>query len=165
MTDELRLDWVPYEHPDAVSLRDSMVAEVSALYGSQRDSGGGTGAGIEPGSVVLTIVGYRGDQPVAHALLRTWGPDLEIKRMFVTPEVRGLGVADALIVALEEGARSLGAVRLVLHTGERQLAAIRTYRRHGFTPIEVYGPYVDMPESLCFAKPLGSGQTRLSSGD
>lgn len=154
MTDGLRLERVPYEHPDAVALREAMVAEVSALYGSQRDSGSGASAGIRPDSVALTLVGYRGQQPVAHALLRTWGPDLEIKRMYVMPEARGLGAADALIARLEHEARSLGASRLVLHTGERQAAAIRAYERHGFTPIPVYGPYVDLPESLCFAKRL-----------
>lgn len=153
MTDGLRLERVPYEHPDAVTLRDQMVAEVSGLYGAQRDHDGtGAAGGIDPDSVVLTVVGYLGERPVAHVLVRRLRDDLEIKRMYVAPDARGLRAADALMAEIEDAARSLGARRLVLHTGERQLAAIRAYERQGFTPIPVYEPYVQMPESLCFEK-------------
>lgn len=155
MTDGLRLERVPYDHPDAVALRAEMVAEVSGLYGAQRDhDGSSASAGIDPQSVVLAVVGYLGVRPVAHVLLRRLGADLEIKRMYVSPDARGRRAADALLAAIDDAARSLGAPRLVLHTGERQLAAIRTYQRQGFTPIPVYEPYVDMPESLCFEKRL-----------
>ncbi len=132
-----------------------MVAEVTAVYGAQRDRGSsGAPTGVVASSVVATIVGYLADRPVAHALLRRLGDDLEIKRMFVAPDARGLGAADQLMTTLEGEARRLGAARLVLHTGDRQVAAVRTYERHGFTPIEIYEPYVGMPSSLCFEKVL-----------
>ncbi|MCL3819764.1 GNAT family N-acetyltransferase [Aeromicrobium wangtongii] len=156
MTGDLRLERVAFDQPDAVALRDAMVDEVNAVYGSQRDYGSNAGAkGIDPASVVATIVGYVGERPVAHALLRRLGDDIEIKRMYVRPEARGQGGADALMAALEDEARAAGARRLILHTGDRQDAAIRTYQRHGYTPIEVYEPYVGMPASLCFEKLLG----------
>lgn len=146
---------VAFDHPDAVALRDAMVAEVNAVYGAQRDYGSDTAAkGIQPASVLVTLVGYAGDRPVAHALLRRLGDEVEIKRMYVAPDARGLGAADALMTALEDAARSAGAARVVLHTGDRQLAAVRTYQRHGYTPIDVYEPYVGMPASLCFEKVL-----------
>lgn len=155
MTGGLRLERVPYEHPDAVTLRDEMVAEVSGLYGAQRDHDATSPAtGIEPGSVVLTVVGYLDERPVAHVLVRRLRDDLEIKRMYVSPDARGLRAADALMAEIEDAARAVDARRLVLHTGERQLAAIRAYQRQGFTPIAVYEPYVGMPESLCFEKVL-----------
>lgn len=151
----LTIKRVPYEHPDAVALRDQMVAEVQDIYGEQRDTGSsGMPTGVVADTVVLTLVGYAGGRPVAHALLRRLGDDLEIKRMFVAPDARGLGAADALMTALEDGARVLGATRLILHTGDRQVAAIRTYTRHGYTPIPIYEPYVGMPASLCFEKVL-----------
>jgi GNAT superfamily N-acetyltransferase len=151
----LRLERVPYEHPDAVVLRDAMVAEVSAVYGSQRDYASSDGGkGIEDSTVVLTLVGYLGPRPVAQAVLRRLRDDLEIKRMYVSPDARGLGAADALMAALEDEARSLGAPRIVLHTGDRQIAAVRTYERHGYVPIPIYEPYVGMPASLCFEKVL-----------
>lgn len=151
----LRLERVAFDHPDAVALREAMVAEVNGVYGSQRDqasSDGGTG--IEPSTVVLTLVGYVGTRPVAHAVLRRLRDDVEIKRMYVAPDARGLGAAHALMTAVEVEARSLGAPRVILHTGDRQVAAVRTYERHGYTPIEIYEPYVGMPASLCFEKVL-----------
>ncbi len=156
MTAAVRVDRVPFDHPDAVALRDAMVAEVSGIYGGQQRDRGGSGmpTGVDPATVVLTLVGYRGEQPVAHALLRRLGTELEIKRMFVRPDARGLGAADALMADLQAEAVSLGAQRLVLHTGDRQVAAVRTYERHGFVPIPVYEPYIGMPASLCFEKAL-----------
>ena len=151
----LRLERVPFDHPDAVALRDAMVAEVTTIYGAQRDAGGGSGAtGIDPASVLVTLVGYVDDRPVAHALLRRLGDEVEIKRMFVSPDARGLGAASVMMQALEDAARAVGAARVVLHTGDRQLAAVRTYEHHGYTQIPIYEPYVGMPASLCFEKVL-----------
>ena len=48
------------------------------------------------------------------------------------------------------------AERVVLHTGERQTAAIALYRRSGYRPIEIFAPYDQVPESLCFEKWLGA---------
>lgn len=150
-----RIERVPFEHPDAVLLRERMVAEVEGVYGGQRDRGtSGMPTGVEAADVVVTLVGYSGDVPVAHALLRRLRDDVEIKRMFVDPAARGTGAAHVLMEALEDEARAVGAARVVLHTGDRQLAAVRTYERHGYTPIPVYEPYVGMPASLCFEKPL-----------
>lgn len=151
----IRLERVDFDEPDAISLREAMVAEVSAVYGSNRDySNDDDGLGIDPQSVVLTLVGYDGEAPVAQAVLRRLGDDLEIKRMYVVPESRGAGASRAMLVELEAEARALSAARVILHTGSRQVAAIRAYERHGYTPIEIYEPYVGMPESLCFEKLL-----------
>lgn len=155
MTRALRLESVGFDHPDAVALRTAMVVEVTQVYGGQRDYGSGEGAkGIDPDSVVATVVGYLDDEPVAQGLVRRLGDDLEIKRMYVAPAARGTGAASSLLVELERCCRSEGAPRIVLHTGERQSAAIRTYERHGYTPIPIYPPYVGMPASLCFEKVL-----------
>ena len=78
----------------------------------------------------------------------------ELKRMYVVPEARGRGIAAAVITALEDEARSLGARRVVLETGTRQLAAQRLYGRAGYVGIERYGEYATSPLSLCMAKSL-----------
>ena len=158
----LRLERVAFDHPDAVALRDAMVAEVTTIYGAQRDASAAGATGIDPADVLVTLVGYVGERPVAHALLRRLGDEVEIKRMFVAPEARGLGAASAMMHALEDAARAVGAARVVLHTGDRQLAAVRTYQRHGYTPIPVYEPYVGMPASLCFEKVLTVGDELLT---
>lgn len=155
MTQELRLESVDYDHLDAVTLRAAMVDEVTQVYGGQRDHGSGEDAtGIDPHEVVVTVVGYLGDIAVAQGLVRRLGDDLEIKRMYVAPTARGHGAASALLLKLEKHCRAQEATRIVLHTGERQAAAIRTYERHGYTPIPIYPPYVGMPASLCFEKVL-----------
>ncbi len=153
----MRLERVAFDHPDAVGLREQMVAEVSHIYGQQRDVASGDGAGgIDPDSVVLTVLGYDEDGvAVAHALLRRLGDEVEIKRMFVAPGARGLGAADLLMTQLETVASEQSdPKRIVLHTGDRQAAAIAVYRRHGYVEIDVYEPYVGMPSSRCFAKEI-----------
>ena len=151
----MKLDRVNFDSPEAVALREAMVAEVSAVYGSNRDYATGEGSkGIDPETVALTLVGYQDDKPVCQAVLRRLGDDLEIKRMYVVPEFRGMGASGAMLMELEAEARARSATRVILHTGERQRAAIASYERNGYSRIEIYGPYVGMPESLCFEKVL-----------
>lgn len=146
---------VAWDHPDAIALRDAMVAEVAALYSDERAAVNRDGSmGVDPESVFATVLIYAGDLPVAHAALRRLDGELEIKRMYVPPSHRGSGLAAGLLLEMERLARDDGAKRLILHTGTRQEAAIALYKRDGYTEIEVYPPYVGMPESLCFEKLL-----------
>jgi putative acetyltransferase len=72
--------------------------------------------------------------------------------MYVEPEQRGIGVAKQILGHLEAAAKSLGAHRLVLETGIHKTEAIGLYRREGFTSIDCFGEYADVPTSLCFEK-------------
>jgi putative acetyltransferase len=73
-------------------------------------------------------------------------PDFaEIKRMYVREHARGRGVADAIITRLTQEAVDTGLTMLRLETGTQQTAAIRFYRRHGFTPCGAFEPYSSMP--------------------
>ena len=146
---------VRWDHPDAVALRDAMVGEVEALYSENRASANRDGSmDVDPETVFATVLGYDGETPVAHAALRRLDGELEIKRMHVPPSHRGSGLATILLSEMEHLAREDGAHRLILHTGTRQEAAIALYKRHGYTEIEVYPPYIDLPNSLCFEKAL-----------
>ena len=78
----------------------------------------------------------------------------EIKRMYVRPSSRGLGLGRTMLAALEAEAKSLGALQLVLETGERQPEALGLYESAGFRRIEPYGEYVGSPFSVCMAKQL-----------
>jgi len=62
----------------------------------------------------------------------------EIKRMWVAPEARGLGVARRLLAALEAEARALGMSRVVLDTNRSLLEAQAMYRKAGYRDIERY---------------------------
>ena len=69
----------------------------------------------------------------------------EVKRMYVRPEARGQGVADALMDRLAQVAREAGLAVLKLETGDRQQAAIRFYARVGFRDCGDFEPYSSMP--------------------
>ncbi|MGH3459500.1 hypothetical protein [Aeromicrobium sp.] len=40
----------------------------------------------------------------------------------------------------------------MIHTGDRQLAALRFYQRHGYTPIDVFPTYEAVTYSRCFER-------------
>jgi GNAT superfamily N-acetyltransferase len=104
------------------------------------------------------FVAYRGDYPVGCGAVRRVEPLVaEIKRMYVAPEARGVGVGRQILDALETEARLLGVSRLVLETGPRQPEAVTLYSRAGFSHIPLFGEYLNSPHpelSVCMAKNL-----------
>lgn len=78
----------------------------------------------------------------------------EVKRMYVVPGARGLGLGRTILVALEDEARRLGYIALVLETGDRQPEALGLYRSSGYEPMPCYPPYDSRALSLCFEKRL-----------
>lgn len=97
--------------------------------GSQpRGAPGGTAAGA---GEAAGVSGSKGGDRTA-----------EIKRMFVRPAYRGLGVAAVLLGALEDTARALGYQAVRLDTGPRQPHALRLYEHAGYRRVP---PYNDNP--------------------
>jgi ribosomal protein S18 acetylase RimI-like enzyme len=80
----------------------------------------------------------------------------EIKRMWVAPQARGLGVARRLLDALEGHARKLGMGRVRLDTNRALTQAQSMYRKAGYCEIERFNdnPYAD----FWFEKELGGTQ-------
>jgi GNAT superfamily N-acetyltransferase len=78
----------------------------------------------------------------------------EIRRMYVVPEQRGAGLSRLTLAALEDVARDLGYIRVLVETGVHQHEALALYRSSGFQEIPRYGPYVEDELSVCFEKPL-----------
>jgi putative acetyltransferase len=65
----------------------------------------------------------------------------EVKRMYVRDAARGQGIADAILVRIEQEARAAGLSLLRLETGIRQIAAMRLYARMGFRECSAFGDY------------------------
>ncbi|XVQ06723.1 GNAT family N-acetyltransferase [Spirillospora sp. CA-255316] len=153
-----------WDDPAGVALREAMETEmriryadrVEALLAEAADPGSrlhGT-LGLEEEHVAYVGVAYTAGVPTGHAALRWLGGDLELKRMYVAPAYRGTGVSTALLTAVENVARSLGAARVVLQTGDRQPDAVRLYEREGYTRIPVFPPYEWLTFSICMEKKL-----------
>ena len=88
------------------------------------------------GGVWLALHGEEGIGCVA---LRPLDEEMgEVKRMFVDPSWRGLGVGRALLVTLIEAARTRGYSALRLGTLHDMDSALALYQSLGFTPIERY---------------------------
>ncbi|GAC1546989.1 MAG: GNAT family N-acetyltransferase [Vulcanimicrobiaceae bacterium] len=65
----------------------------------------------------------------------------ELKRMYVRDELRGRGIARALLSRIERETRNAGLDVLRLETGVRQHAALRLYERAGFRRCTAFGHY------------------------
>ncbi len=78
----------------------------------------------------------------------------ELKRLFVLESARGLGVARALMAAVEAEARASGVTRLLLETGPLHHAALALYTGLGYGHIPQFGQYIGAPDSVCMAKQL-----------
>lgn len=78
----------------------------------------------------------------------------EIKRIYTKSAYRGRGFATFVLAELEKLAVSEGYRELVLETGRMLESAIALYQRLGYREIPNYGPYIDMPRSICFQKDL-----------
>jgi GNAT superfamily N-acetyltransferase len=78
----------------------------------------------------------------------------EIKRMYVSPEVRGQRIGEKILFELENWSRELGKSKCILFTGSKQPEANKLYQRNGYGIIPNYGRLKDIPDSLCFEKYL-----------
>ncbi|PRY87786.1 GNAT family N-acetyltransferase [Donghicola tyrosinivorans] len=78
----------------------------------------------------------------------------EIKSMFVDPEARGLGLADAVLRRIESVALDQGLPILKLETGNVLYAAHKVYARHGYLFCGPFGSYKEHPDSLFMEKRL-----------
>jgi GNAT superfamily N-acetyltransferase len=109
---------------------------------------------VAPGRGAFLIA--RSDNiPIGCAAIRRMdATTAEIKRMYVAPNHRGLGVGRELLKKIESVAHDLGVQRLVLETGIRQPESIALYKRCGFVAIPLFGEYVGSPLSVCMEKTL-----------
>jgi DNA-binding MarR family transcriptional regulator/GNAT superfamily N-acetyltransferase len=99
---------------------------------------------IEPAGLLL--VARLGAEPVGCGALKLHGrAPAELKRMWVAPKARGLGVGRRILGALEQQARDRGAHTVRLETNRALREAIALYRSSGYTEVAAFNaePYAD----------------------
>jgi len=98
-------------------------------------------------------IAYEDNVPVGCAAFKQYEDKVaEVKRVFVKPEYRGKGISKELMNALESKALEKEYKSLILETGKNFKAAIGLYQSMGYTVIENFGQYKDMPNSVCMEK-------------
>ena len=102
---------------------------------------------------------YLDEKPVASGCFKKYNANtVELKRMFVSPEARGLGLAQLVIKELETEAKSQGFETMILETLYKQIEAIGLYQKVGFSIVDNYEPYVGLLNSVCMSKAINSVQ-------
>jgi DNA-binding MarR family transcriptional regulator/GNAT superfamily N-acetyltransferase len=92
---------------------------------------------------LLLVARLRGEPIGCGGLRKLRSPEPpEVKRMWVAPSARGLGVARRILAELEQQARGRGAEVLRLDTNKTLHEAIDLYRSAGFVEVE---PFNDEP--------------------
>jgi GNAT superfamily N-acetyltransferase len=113
----------------------------------------------ERGRLLLALVEGR---PSGVAVLKPVSVEVcELKRMYVRPEARGLGVAGRLLDQLVHDARAIGYASMRLETFDFMTAAHGLYRRAGFVDIPPFegtegGDHGVADFEVCMAVDLGT---------
>lgn len=148
---DLTVSFVPCDSPEFAALSEALDAELEERY-----PGLGEDEPAAAGDLLAAAVAYVGGTPAGCGALRELEPGIaEIKRMYVAPETRGLGVARATLGALEAKAAELGYAAVRLGTGVRQPEAISLYESSGYRRIPLFGDYEGAELCVCYEKALG----------
>ncbi|MBC8154467.1 MAG: GNAT family N-acetyltransferase [Bacteroidetes bacterium] len=142
--------------PDDPAFR-SLVAELDAdllnRYGAKQQEYDVHNTALDGASVVIAM---SQDSPVGCGCFKTFGQNdtVELKRMYVQPSARRLGVARQLVAELERWAREKGYAKTNLQTAVKQPEAIALYLKCGYRPMDNYGAYAGDADSVCMEKHL-----------
>lgn len=104
---------------------------------------------------VTFVLAESDGQPVGcGAILELDENAVELRRFYVVPAMRGMGIASSILHYLEDLARQRGYKHIVLETGPKQPGAIGLYHKFGYRQIPSYGEYEGCEYSLCMSKDL-----------
>jgi GNAT superfamily N-acetyltransferase len=109
--------------------------------------------------IKTAVLIYANDEAVACGCFKEKDRStVEIKRMFVKKNFRGLGLSKLVLQELENWAMELGYSFAVLETSIHFDTAKKLYQTNGYNIIENYPPYVGLEESVCMRKALSKGR-------
>jgi GNAT superfamily N-acetyltransferase len=165
--DAFDLRFARYDHPDAGALTERAQQYYVDLYGGpDRDlltpdqfapPVGGFFLGYADGEAVA-MGGWTSVPPTSSGPSTSSGRRedrwAQIRRMYVSPTVRGRGYGPAVLRALEQDATRRGTTQMILSTGPAQIQAVRLYRAAGYTDIEPFGFYAAKSGAIHLGKDL-----------
>ena len=149
---------IAYEDPESLAARACLRAYFALL--ADRIPGITTGHVPDPDPEADSfrppkgtfMIARTGEDVLGCVSLKLHEPKVgEIKRLWVAPAARGLGLGRRLMALVEAEARTLGFTGLVLDTNAALTEAIALYRASGWRDAE---PYTGFPATHWFAKPL-----------
>jgi putative acetyltransferase len=105
-------------------------------------------------SAVFVIARVDGKAVGCGAVRPLGGSVGEVKRVFVQPECRRMGIARKIMTLLEDEGLQNGFTTLCLETGTKQPEAMALYESLGYRRIPTFGEYVSDPYSICYEKNL-----------
>jgi DNA-binding MarR family transcriptional regulator/GNAT superfamily N-acetyltransferase len=134
--------------------------EIAARFEAGFDparEGAGSGESMAPPAGLFVVARLRGDPIGCGGFRRVDEATGEIKRVWIAPAARGLGVATRLVRKLEAGAREIGLTKLRLDTNRALNEAHALYRKEGYREVERFNanPYAH----LWFEKRLTSAES------
>jgi putative acetyltransferase len=139
--------------PDAQQLIAELEAHLAPQYPAASRHGYSVDKLLKSGVAFFVI--RQDGQPVGCGGVQLFDEGYgEVKRMYVRPESRGLGLARQMLDHLAAHARQAGITLLRLETGIHQTEAIRLYERYGFERIGPFGEYRPDPLAVFFEKRL-----------
>lgn len=138
---------------DAVELIDELEAYLTPLYPAESRHGYSVEKLLREGVAFFMV--RIGGQAAGCGGVQVYGTEYgELKRMYVRPRFRGLGLGKQMLNHLAAHAREQGVGLLRLETGIHQAEAIGLYEAFGFRRRPPFGPYRDDPLSLYYEKSL-----------
>lgn len=145
---------ISLERPDTADARALIIeleAHLAPLYPAESRHGYSVEKLIDEGVAFFVI--RVNATPAGCGGVKLFGTDYgEIKRMYVRPHFRGLGLAKLILDHLASYARDRGVTLLRLETGIYQHEAIGLYERAGFQSIPPFGEYKPDPLSRFYEK-------------
>lgn len=138
----------------------SAQAMIAALWKEIQQRYGFTGGcDINPSDFTekqaIFLVAFVNDLPVGSIGLKPLPQDVvELNALYVVPEFRKQGIAEALLKQFEAHARRHGFRSVCLRAGGEQPEALYFYKKMGFIAISCFGEYASDEANLCFEKQL-----------
>ena len=141
------------DQPDVIALITALDAYQDSLYPPESRHALDLSVLVQP-HVLFAVARDAAGQAVGCAAIVLGAEYGEIKRMFVSPRARGLGVARRLLDMLEAEAAAKGCQRVTLETGPYQPEALGLYEACGYERRGPFGGYADDPLSVFMQKAL-----------